>query len=853
METELLHGLTNREVESLQKKYGLNELIIKNAPNPFKKFLSVFKEPMFLLLVGAASLYFILGQHSDALIMLVFVIFVAAITFVQEWKTEKTMDALKDLTSPKTNVLRNGKKVWIKSSELVPGDIIFISEGERIPADCIVCDASNFCVDESVLTGEAEPVFKVPYPDDCSDGLWRQDHLYAGTLTVFGKCTAKVCSTGISTEYGKIGKAVCEAQEEDTPLQKKTKSLVRVIMLAGIIFCILVTTFSYFYTGSLLQGILSGITLAMAIIPEEFPVVLTVFLSMGAYRLAKQNALMRRISAVETLGSTTVLCVDKTGTITQNSMKVKAVFEGDCQLKSGQLPDYNFSNLMIMSCEKDPYDPMEKAIIEFAKPSSMPIEDIADAELKIPFDSRTKRMANIFSCREGFYVAAKGSPETIVPLCRLNESQKKAVSKAIYSMSSKGLRVLAFADANSNSLNENLEEYSLNFRGLVGLQDPPKEGVKEAIQTCLKAGMRVVMITGDYSRTAMAIGQEVGLKYRDRAITGEEIDSMTEEELCDAAAHCDIFSRVVPEHKMKIIRALQKNGDIVAMTGDGVNDAPALKSADIGIAMGKRGTEVAREAADMVLMDDNFTTIVRSVRDGRRIYDNIRKAMVYIMIIHIPIIAMSLCAPIFNLPQILLPVHIVLLELIIDPTCSIIFEGEEEEPNIMNMPPHSPMEPLLTKKLSIKVLLQGLFMFLVPFSAFHFMVDTGCNVNYARSFALFTFITGNVVMVLVNRSNTKYFFQVFKESRNTARILINGLAIVMALAVVYIPILQIVFSTKALDIKSLITAILFGSASAIWWEAVKLYGNIKDRNIKASVEVPSKPASAKHLGAEEQL
>lgn len=828
METQLLRGLTGREAENLQKKYGPNELVRKKVPNPFKKFLSVFKEPMFLLLIGVSALYLILGQHRDAFIMLVFVAFVASITFIQEWKTEKTMDALKNLTSPKTNVLRDGKKVWIKSSELVPGDIIFISEGERIPADCEVLKTSNFCVDESTLTGESEPVFKVSLAENEDlDNYWRKDRLYAGTLTIFGKCTAKVSSIGTSTEYGKIGKAISEAKDKAAPLQKKTQSLVKVIILAGIVFCILVTTLSYLYTGSLLQGILSGMTLAMAIIPEEFPVVLTVFLSMGAYRLAKQNTLMRRISAVETLGSTTVLCVDKTGTITQNSMKVKAALEGNCQLKSGQYPGYNLARLMIMSCERDPYDPMEKAIIEYAKLSPVSGKDIPEARLKIPFDPRTRCMANIFSCDDGFYVAAKGSPETIISLCSINEIQKKAILKVIDSMSSKGLRVLAFADAHSSSLNENLKQYRLNFKGIVGLCDPPKEGVREAIQTCLKAGMRVVMITGDYSRTAMAIGREVGLKYRDCTITGEEIDSMTDDELCHVVAHCDIFSRVIPEHKMRIIKALQKNGDIVAMTGDGVNDASALKSANIGIAMGKRGTEVAREAADMILMDDNFTTIVKSIRDGRRIYDNIRKAMVYIMIIHIPIAAMALCAPLFNLPQILLPVHIVLLELIIDPTCSIIFEGEEEEPNIMDVPPRSPEEPILTKKLSVKVILQGLAMFILPFTSFHFMVDKGFDVGYARSFALVTLITANVIMVLVNRSNTQYLFHIFKEGRNTARLLINSLALLMVILIVYIPVFQTVFSTNGLGIGALIEAMLLGAMSTFWWEGVKLYSNIK--------------------------
>ena len=818
-----LGGLNSEEVEKLQKKYGMNELVIQEKPNMLKKFLGVFKEPMFLLLLIAATVYFLLGAPKDGAIMLVFVGFVASITFIQEWKTEKTMNALKDLTSPKVNTLRNGKNILIKSTELVPGDVVFLSEGERIPADCIVLEPSNFSVDESILTGESEYVMKVSTTQsEKSTDYWKKDILYAGTLCVFGKCTAIVKFTGINTEYGKIGKAISEAKDEPTPLQKKVSILVKNIAIAGVILCISVMVASYFYSFDILNSILSGISLAMAIIPEEFPVVLTVFLSMGAYRLAKNNTLMRKISAVETLGSATVLCVDKTGTITQNKMKVKSIYSDGIIFNNEDLKNKELSDLMVLSCEKDPYDPMEKAILEAANLSQLETVYKYDLSKKIAFDSKTKRMANIYIKDNKYYVAVKGSAETVLGLCNLDKQTMDEINIEIDKMASNGLRVLALADCTSEEVYEDLECYELTFKGLVGLQDPPKEGVEEAIKLCKKAGIRVVMITGDYSKTAMAIGEEIGLKFTDKVIVGNEIDSLSENELCEVVKSCDVFSRVIPEQKMKIVKALKKNGEIVAMTGDGVNDAPALKSADIGIAIGKRGTEVAKEAADMILMDDNFTTIVKSVKDGRRVYDNIRKAMVYILIIHIPIAAMAMFAPLFNLPPLLLPMHIMLLELIIDPTCSIVFEGEPAEANIMENHPRPPQEPLLTRSLTIKVVLQGIIMFLAAFMPFHYMIDLGISSEYARSFSLITFIVANVTLVLVNRSNTELLYHLIKEKGSKVRLIVNSVALIMVFAIVYIPILNGFFRTEKIGIYPLIFAIVLGFISTGWWEIVKI-------------------------------
>jgi P-type Ca2+ transporter type 2C len=825
-------GLKAIDVEKQRKIYGTNEIIKNKKSNPLKKFIGVFKEPMFLLLIGAAAIYIILGEPREACIMLVFVIFVATITFVQEWKTEKTVEALKVLTSPKVKALRDGEIITINSIELVPGDVIFLSEGERIPADAQVLSASNFSVDESALTGEAEPVFKVQGEDDEDDsGYFKKYMIYAGTLSTFGKCTAVVINTGLNTEYGKIGKAIMNAKEKSSPLEKKIHALVKNLALLGCILCTLVIMFSYFYTHNIINSILSGITLAMAIIPEEFPVVLVIFLSLGALRLAKKNTLMRKVSAVETLGSTTVLCVDKTGTITQNSMKVRSIYDGSAMLEPSLLKDHALSKLMILSSERDPYDPMEKAIVEAAGKNA-DINKTYNMELacKIAFDSRTKRMVNVFKQTDNrYYAACKGSPETVLPLCNLGSDEFSSIFEKVNEMASKGLRVLALADALSDNVFESAEKYPFKFKGLVGLQDPPKEGVEKAINICERAGVRVVMITGDYMKTAVAIGREIGLKYGDHAITGDEIEKMSEDELCNAVKDCDIFSRVIPEHKMKIVKALQQNGEIVAMTGDGVNDATALKAADIGIAMGKRGTEVAKEAAHMILMDDNFTTIVESVKDGRRVFDNIRKAMVYILIIHIPIIALALCSPIFNLPQILLPVHIVLLELIIDPTCSIVFESQPAEGYIMDQPPRSPNEPLLTRSLGIKVILQGASMFLAAFMPFHFMVDAGINVETARSFSFMALIISSVILVLVNRSNTSYLIGIFKEKVSRAGLIINSTAIIMVFAIVYIPILQSVFMTEELPLSMCLCACALGVISTGWWEICKLFVNRRSK------------------------
>ena len=690
-------GLTSAEAKRLQEQYGKNELTPQKKESFLKKVLSIICEPMFLLLIVAAVIYFILGEARDGAIMLVFVVGIISIDVIQEWKTDKTLSALKNLSAPHVTVIRDGREQTIGSSDLVPGDLMLICEGVKIPADGVVVKCNDLCVDESSLTGEAEGVWKVTADAvEPSDNYWRRDYCYAGTLVTQGFATVRTDKIGGATEYGKIGKSVAAAPEEETPLQKQTGSLVKTCAgIAGVLFA-LVGIFTYFnipdhpIRSRIIESILSGITLAMAMIPEEFPVILTVFLSMGAWRLAKKQSLVRKLPSVETLGAVSVLCVDKTGTITMNRMAVEetwAVSDEDTLIET-----------MGLGCETDAYDPMEKAMLEYCEKHGITREHVFGGELitEYSFTNVLKMMGHIWRHEGEIIIAAKGSPERIFTVCELSDLEREAAEAKADEMSAKGLRVIAVGiqkPETEEDIPDDITKCSLKLCGLVGLADPPRESVKRDIEICNRAGIRVVMITGDNGRTASAIAKKIGMPNSGNIITGDMLDKMSDEILCERVKDVSIFSRVIPEHKMRIVKAFKENGDIVAMTGDGVNDAPALKYADIGIAMGKRGSEVSREAADLILMDDNFTTIVETVRDGRRIYDNIRKAVGYVFTIHIPIAASSLLAPLLGIAPaalFLLPLHVVLLELIIDPTCSIVLERQPAETNIMERPAAQP-------------------------------------------------------------------------------------------------------------------------------------------------------------------
>ncbi|MBU3190014.1 cation-translocating P-type ATPase [Clostridium bowmanii] len=832
-----LQGLTTLEAKKLQVKFGKNELVAKKKESFFHKILKVISEPMFLLLIVAAVIYFILGEPKDGSIMLIFVVGIISIEVIQEWKTDKTLNALKDLSAPHITVLRDGIDKIINSSDLVPGDIMYIAEGVKVPADGIVIKVSTLCIDESSLTGEAEGVWKINTEDRdiYSTDYWRSDYCYTGTLVTQGTATILVDKIGAITQYGKIGKNIVSAPENPTLLQKQTGKLVK--LCAGIaavlfIFVGLITYLNipdHMFRDRIIESILSGVTLAMAMIPEEFPVILTVFLSMGAWRLAKNKSLVRKLPSVETLGAVSVLCVDKTGTITMNKMTVTDTWSLTSDISE-------LTKIMGMGCKSDAYDPMEKAIISYCEKQGITRDILFGGELvkEFAFTNEAKMMANVWKNGDTVVVTAKGSPEHILTICNLSDEERNTAEDKVVEMSRLGLRVIAVGQMMLNSTNDipnTLNECTLKLCGMVGLVDPPRESVKEDIEICSKAGVRVVMITGDNGITASSIAKKISMPNSDKIITGDELNKMSDDELCEKVKNVSIFSRVIPEHKMRIVKAFKKNGEIVAMTGDGVNDAPALKYSDIGIAMGKRGSEVSREAADIILLDDNFSTIVDTIKDGRRIYDNIRKAVGYVFTIHIPIAFAALLAPLMGISPkslLLLPLHVVLLELVIDPTCSIVLERQPAERDIMQRAPRDPNEKLLTGKTLFKSVMQGLVVFGASFGTYLlFLNDSPNNAPLARAMGLTIILIANVLLVQVNSSNTDYAVQSFAKLKKDKVMWGVSLGTMVGLAVILYTPLSEFLKLAPLSLNQFILAALISIASVIWYEIIKGIKHIK--------------------------
>src|SRR5574341_1434080 len=631
-------GLSEQEAAERLRAEGYNELPSSLRKSALAIAEEVVREPMFLLLVAGGAIYLLLGDVREAIMLLGFVFVVMGITVSQERKTERALEALRDLSSPRALVIRDGKQKRIAGREVARGDILVLVEGDRVPADATVIACTNLSVDESLLTGESAPVRKsaaVAEGGPARPGGDDNPCVFSGTLVVQGQGTARVHAVGINTEMGKIGRALESVQHEETVLQKETGRVVRKLALFGLLLCAMVV-------------LISGLTRAMAVLPEEFPVVLTVFLALGAWRISRNRVLTRRVPAVETLGAATVLCVDKTGTLTQNRMTVSRIcIEGESWCidmeKREPLPErfHEALEYSILASQRDPFDPMERAFRRLGEQYPFKAEHIHDDWTLVreyPLSNNLLALSHVWKSPKGdkYIIAAKGAPEAVFDLCHLDGARKQALAGTIEDLSREGLRVLGIARSSftSRDLPVGQHDFSLDFLGLVGLADPVRPHVPAAVAECHAAGLRVIMITGDYPGTAASIAKQIGLRNGKEIITGPELDGMDDGELRRRITDVNIFARAVPEQKMRIVNALKANGEVVAMTGDGVNDAPALKSAHIGIAMGGRGTDVAREAADLVLLDDDFSSIVGAVRMGRRIFDNLRKAVAYIFAVH---------------------------------------------------------------------------------------------------------------------------------------------------------------------------------------------------------------------------
>ena len=835
-QAEKLKGLTQQEVNEKLASEGYNELPSSKPKSVFQIALGVVKEPMFLLLVACGTLYLLLGDVQEGLMLLSFVFVVMGIEFFQEKKTEKALDALKDLASPRALVIRDGETIRIAGRDVVTDDIVVLQEGDRVPADAVVLSCINLSADESLLTGEPVPVSKREWKEGDTAFTPGGDDLpvvYSGSMIVQGNGVVRVVATALNTEIGKIGKALQSVKDEPTQLKREMGTLVKRLAIIGVVLCVLVVVIYTFTRADLLNGFLAGITLAMAMLPEEFPVVLTIFLALGAWRMSKKNVLTRHPAAVETLGSATVLCTDKTGTLTQNKMTVTCLYNGNdfTDIVSGETftdPFHEIIEYGILSSQTNPFDPMEKAIINIGDQYLQNSEHIhADwvMEKEYALSKELLAMSRVFSNTgtKEQVIATKGAPEAIFDLCHLDQKSIGKYEKAVSDMASRGLRVLGVARAKipQGELPAIQHDFDFEFLGLIGLSDPIRENVPLAVAECYKAGIRVVMITGDYPVTATNIGREIGIQNPELFITGSELEQLSEDELCKRIGNVNIFARVVPEQKLKIVNALKKNNEIVAMTGDGVNDAPALKAANIGIAMGEKGTDVAREASSLVLMDDNFSSIVGAVRMGRKIFDNLQKALAYIFAIHVPIAGLSLIPVFFaDMPLILWPVHIVFLELIIDPACSIIFEAEREEKNVMSRPPKDINEPFFGAKKILLSCSQGIGILFICLLVYLVGLKMGYSASGVRTLTFVTLIVSNIAVILSNRSWTSNIFTILFTPNKAVKWVVGG-AVFFLMLILNIPFLLDSFQFERMGWLELLVCTAAGFSSIVWFEVYK--------------------------------
>ena len=849
-------GLSEQNAIARLKDDGYNELPSAQSRNLLSIAWNTIQDPIFLLLVGGGIVYWILGDLQEALILLGFVFFITGISLYQEGKTEHALEALRDLSSPRALVIRDGERKRIAGREVVRGDCIVLAEGDRVSADAIVLSCSNLSTDESLLTGESLPVRKVTAVGNVEMARPGGDELpfvYSGTLVIQGQGIAQVKAIGAQTEMGKIGKALQKIKPETTPLQQEMNRLVSRLFGIALSLCVAIVVIYGLTTRDWLKGVLAGITLAMAILPNEFPVVVTIFLALGAWRISQNHVLARRASAVETVGSATVLCVDKTGTLTLNQMAVQQLLAYnqaensqpyDLGLHSSEaLPEavHQLVEFCILASQRDPFDPMEKAFKELGDRYLAHTEHLhSDWKLlrEYPLSPHLLAMSHVWESADDklYEVAAKGAPEAIADLCHFTPQQQQIMAAQVSAMASQGLRVLGVAKAslvgapppflpphpslNPNHLPEKQHDFPFEFIGLVGLSDPVRPTVAAAIQECHTAGIRVVMITGDYPETAQTIARQVGLMQMGAIITGVELDSMSDAELEQRIQSTNIFARAVPEQKLRLVNALKAKGEVVAMTGDGVNDAPALKAAQIGIAMGERGTDVARESAALVLLDDDFSSIVQAVKLGRRIFDNLRKAMSYLIAIHIPIAGMSLIPVLFKLPLVLLPVHVAFLHLIIDPACSIVLEAEPAEATVMQRPPRNPKEPLFGKKTLSLAVLQGGGILAIVLAIFAIALYRKQGEFDARALTFTTLILANLGLILSEGSTSRLSFKILK-SPNPALWWVLGGGLLFLGLVLYVPFLRHLFSFSFLHPIDLAICLGGGAISLLWFELLK--------------------------------
>jgi Ca2+-transporting ATPase len=820
-----INGLTDKEVILSKEKYGLNKLDYKKENNLLSTIKRVAKEPMIILLLIAALIYFISGKTNDGFFLVAAIIFQVSISLFQYSRSKNALEKLKDFAQPKCKVIRNGKEEEIKSEEIVIGDSLIVEEGTSVAADGIIIHSNDFSVNESILTGESLSVFKDREKDD--------NHIYLGTTVATGLAIATVTAIGNQTKLGKIGTSLEHIKGEKTPLEIQISDFVKKMVIVGAIVFTIVWIINYLYSQNIVNSLLQSLTLAMSILPEEIPVAFTTFMALGAWRLMKMGIVVKQMKTVETLGSATIICVDKTGTITENKMTLAKLFLMSSQ-KIITLENINTEEekelltAAMWASEPIPFDPMEIALHKAYKEIYQK-DDRSNYKLihEYPLGGKPPMMTHIFESIDGKrIIAAKGAPEAILKVAFLTEIEKKQTSEAINILSADGYRILgvALSTFTGNTFPLNQQDFPFKFLGIVAFYDPPKKNIQQVLENFYSAGISVKIITGDNTPTTQAIAKQIGFKGYDKSISGDALMAMNENELQINVMKINIFTRMFPEAKLKIINALKQNNQIVAMTGDGVNDGPALKSAHIGIAMGKKGTEIAKQAASLILLEDDLSKMVEAVAVGRKIYANLKKAIQYIISIHIPIILIVFIPLVLGwvYPNIFSPIHIIFLELIMGPTCSIIYENEPMEKNTMSQKP----KPFTTTFFNWKELstsfLQGIIITIGTLSIYQYCIFNNYNEALTRTMVFTVLIVANIFLTLINRSFYYSMLATIKY-KNPMVALIILITIILLGLLLYVKPLTLFFEFEFLNTNQLAISISTGFASVAWYEIVKLF------------------------------
>ncbi len=819
-----IEGLNDGQVASSAEKFGYNRQHFKKERGFFSLLREIATEPMFILLVLAATIYFVTGNRNDGLFMAGAIVFVSAISVFQDLRSRNAIEALRALTKPMSKVIRNGITREINSEEMVMGDIMVVEEGSSIPADGEIIQSNDFSVNESILTGESFSIFK-------SEADTNNNKVYQGTFVSGGLAICRVTAIGNQTNLGKIGGALSSIEEEKTPLQIQIGNFVKKMAIAGMIVFLIVWGINYFQSRDVFDSLLKALTLAMSILPEEIPVAFTTFMALGAWRLMKIGVIVKQTKTVETLGSASVICVDKTGTITENRMELTQLFvPGASHFASpaGALTEVEkqLIRTAMWASEPIPFDPMEVALHQWYRNLFEHDERSAYKMIhEYPLSGRPPMMTHVFENNAGDrIVAAKGAPETIMKVSDLTEEDKASITSAVNELAEKGHRVLAVAETiqGGNDFPETQQQFRFSFKGLVAFYDPPKKNIAGVFRAFDEAGIDVKIITGDNMATTRTIARQTGFKGANKVIDGDALHTLTDEELMIKVNDVNVFTRVFPDAKLRVINALKGNGKIVAMTGDGVNDGPALKSAHIGIAMGKKGSEIAKQASSLIITDDDLGRMVDAIAMGRKIYSNLKKAIQYIISIHIPII-LTVFIPLalgWVYPNIFTPVHVIFLELIMGPTCSIIYENEPIERNMMQQPPREFTTTFFNWQELTTSILQGLMITAGTLFIYQYAVHQGCNENITRTLVFITLISANVFLTLVNRS---FYYSILETSRYRNKLVYVIITITIVLTVLFVLVkpLAELFGFRHAGLLHSAIAILTGFISVIWFEVVK--------------------------------